>query len=74
VPRPPIVINQQTIQPMTAHKFLGIILDQELRFKEQATHAIEKGTKYVLASRRMTKPSRGVKMGMMKRLYGAVVI
>lgn len=49
IPRPSIMISGHTIHPSSSHKFLGVIIDQELRFKEQAASALAKGTKYMLA-------------------------
>ncbi|KAF8440932.1 hypothetical protein L210DRAFT_3326110, partial [Boletus edulis BED1] len=74
VPRPSIVINGHRIEPSPSYKFLGIIIDHELRFKQHAAYAISKGTKYVLASRRMTRVSRGIKARMTKRLYEGVAL
>ena len=71
---PPITIQGHHIQPFKSVKFLGVIIDNELRFKEHAAHAIAKGTKYVLACSRMTKVSKGVWGTVMKRLYEAVAI
>ncbi|KAF8424398.1 hypothetical protein L210DRAFT_3359087, partial [Boletus edulis BED1] len=56
------------------YKFLGVIIDEELRYKEHAAYAIAKGTKYVLACGRMSRTSRGIRSRMMKRLYEAVAI
>jgi len=32
---------------VATHKFLGVILDQELRWKEHVQYALQKGTKWV---------------------------
>ena len=39
IARPPVTINGQEIKASQSLKFLGVILDQELRFKAQADHA-----------------------------------
>ena len=74
VPRPGITVRGHCIEPQRLSKFLGIIIDEELHFKDHAAYAIAKGTKYVLASRRMSRTTKGVKGRMMKRLYEAVAI
>ena len=73
-PRPPITIQGHHIEPSKAVKFLGIIIDDKLQFKEHAAYTIAKGTKYVLACNRMTKVSKGVRGTVMKRLYEAVAV
>jgi hypothetical protein len=45
--RPPIKIGQHIVKPTTTHKFLGLIMDQELRFKEHANYALKKGEAYI---------------------------
>ncbi|KAG1787235.1 uncharacterized protein HD556DRAFT_1247207, partial [Suillus plorans] len=73
-PRTPITIRGHRIEPSPSHKFLGVIIDQELRFKEHAAYALAKGTKYVQACGRMTRPAKGIGGKMMKKLYEGVVI
>ena len=46
--RPPFITQNTTITPTKAHKFLGIIIDQELRWREQVSYALGKGTQYTL--------------------------
>src|SRR3979490_3092784 len=45
--RPSVVIGQHTIRPTTSHKCLGVILDQELRFREHANYALNKREKHI---------------------------
>ena len=49
-----------TVAPTTMHKFLGVVIDQELRFREHANYVLAKGTKLVRQYRRLTKPGKGV--------------
>ncbi|KIM55134.1 hypothetical protein SCLCIDRAFT_56683, partial [Scleroderma citrinum Foug A] len=72
--RVPIRIAGKLIKPVPSHKFLGIIIDEQLRFKEQLAATAAKGTKYTLACRRLAKPSLGIKQRYMKRLYDSVVV
>jgi hypothetical protein len=72
--RPPITINNTVINPTPSCKFLGVIIDQELRFNAHAAYAIGKGTKYVLACKRLTKPSKGIRAQMMMKIYKGVAI
>ncbi|KAG2108905.1 uncharacterized protein F5147DRAFT_525901, partial [Suillus discolor] len=57
-----------------SHKFLGVIIDQELRFKEHADYALAKGTKYTLACNRMIRPTKELRGKWMRRLYQGVII
>ena len=70
-----IKIGQFTIWPASSHKFLGLIMDQELRFKEQAAHALSKGTKWVTQFRRTAKVAKGMKGEFMRAmLYGVALL
>lgn len=73
-PREPITMRGQRIIPTPSHKFLGVIIDHELRFKEHATYALAKGTKYVLACGRMARPTKGIRGRLMRKLYEGVVV
>jgi hypothetical protein len=73
-PRPAISINGHSIEASKSCKFLGVFIDEELLFKIHVAYAITKGTKYVLACKRLTKVSRRVKTRMIKKLYKAVAI
>ena len=72
--RVPITIAGRVTKPVKSHKFLGIIIDEELRFKEQLASAVAKGTKYALACRRLAKPSLGIKNKYTRLLFNSVVI
>jgi len=49
-------------------------MDQELRFKEQAAHALAKGTKWVTQLRRMAKIAKGMRGEFMRAmLYGVAI-
>ena len=62
------------IKPSTSHKFLGVQLDQELRWKRQADYALGKASKWMLAFRRLARMASGVNLRLMWRLYHAVTI
>ncbi|KAG1824556.1 uncharacterized protein BJ212DRAFT_1260835, partial [Suillus subaureus] len=72
--RPSITIGNHTINPSHSHKFLGIIIDKELRFKEHATYALAKGTKYMMTCQRMIRTTKGMKGRWMRKLYRGVII
>jgi len=70
----PVTIDSRITKPVKSHKFLGIIIDEELRFKEQLANAVAKGTKYTLACCRLAKPSLGVKSRFNCLLFNSIVI
>lgn len=72
--RPSIEINGVEIQPSQHHKFLGVIMDEELRFTAHGNYALQKGSKWVSHFRRLTKLTKGKSMKHMRRFYLAVAI
>jgi ribonuclease HI len=77
IKQPPLTIkldDQHHIITAPTQKYLGVIIDSELRFKEHAAFAIGKGTKWANQFRRLTKVAKGVKGGLARRVYyGAAV-
>ena len=71
--RPTLTIRNTQIKPAEHHRFLGLIVDQELTWKKHAGHAIAKGTEYVLQLRRLSRAAGGVPANLMRKLftYGA---
>ena len=74
VPRPSLRLGGHTIHPSPSHTFLGVILDQELRFKEHANHALAKGMNWVSQIRRLAKTNRGIGGTFSRRLYLGVAV
>jgi len=72
--REPLCLLQIEIQPLESTRYLGVIFDQSLDWKEQHAHAIGKGTKWALQIRRITRPMWGLTPGNARRLYISVVI
>ena len=58
--RHPITLHGMEIPVVMAHKFLGVIINQELRWKEHINYTLQKGTKWVAQYHRLAKPTRGV--------------
>jgi hypothetical protein len=74
VARPDFLYEGVTIKPAAAHKFLGVFMDEELRWNVQAEKAIAKAAKWTLLFHRLAKPSTGVRAKLMRQLYHAVAI
>jgi len=72
--RPPLVVRGATINPSPTHKFLGAILDQELRWREHTAYAIAKGARYAILLRRLSRTAQGVPTKLIRQLYQTVVI
>ncbi|KAG2066814.1 hypothetical protein BDR04DRAFT_1167518 [Suillus decipiens] len=69
-----MTIQGSTIQPSPTHHFLGVILDQELRWKAQVDNAIMRGTAYVLQLHHLSSAAKGIPLQLMHQLYQAVAV
>jgi hypothetical protein len=72
--RPNMNIQGSIIQPSFTHRFLGVILDQELRWTAQVDNAIAKGTAYVCQLRRLSTTAKGIPLQLMRQLYQATAV
>ena len=72
--RPELVLESQVIQEVDSYKYLGVQIDFQLRWKEQAQRATANATKWILQYRRLTRPSTGVRSKLMRQLYLAVAL
>lgn len=70
----PININGQSIAASDSAKYLGIVVDRKLKWKEHVEAAIAKGTKAVLAVARLTRPTFGMPHRFVRQLFRSVVI
>ena len=62
------------VTPSPTHKLLGLILDQELHFKQHIAHAIAKGTSWTLQLQRLAKSTQGLSYHNMYCLYQSIAI
>jgi hypothetical protein len=62
------------VKPSALQKLLGVILDQEMRFKEHATHALAKGTDWVMQFCRLSKPSAGMPARFARQLFNGIAV
>lgn len=72
--RPSARINGMEIKATTFHKFLGILIDDELRFNYQTDFTLKKGTQWVSQFKRLAKPTKGVAWKHMRRYYLTVAV
>jgi ribonuclease HI len=69
-----LVTPTHTIPVSESAKYLGLIMDRQLRWKEQVEQAIKKGTKAVMAINRLTRPTFGLPHQFVRQLYRSVVV
>ncbi|PPQ77570.1 hypothetical protein CVT24_005191, partial [Panaeolus cyanescens] len=69
LPRPELKLRGLTIKPSRQAKFLGLILDQELRWKEQNTRVITKAAYWTAQLQRLAKHKAGVNHKNLRRLF-----
>ena len=72
--RMPLELPNCTIKPSESTKYLGIMLDQGLKWKEQEAYVVGKGTKWAAQIRRIARPSWGLTPRSAKKLYIGVAI
>src|ERR1700678_68322 len=60
------------VKTSSSHKFLGVILDDELRFKHHTDYALAKGTEWEARIRSIAKMAKGAKGKFIRRLYYTV--
>jgi hypothetical protein len=72
--RPKLVLDGQEVNEVDCFKYLGIQIDAQLRWKEQAQRATANATKWILQYRRLTRPSTGVGSKLMRQLYLSVAL
>jgi hypothetical protein len=68
-----ITINGITIRPSDEVKYLGIVFDQELRFKSHLQHIIKKGANVAMALSSIAKSAWRAPYRYIRQLFQAVV-
>src|ERR1700690_401986 len=72
--RPDLSLRGRVIKALPCVTFLGVKIDQELRWKEQGAKAIAKGQDWVAKMGRLARVSRGVATRYLRRLYISVAV
>jgi len=72
--RPDMVLRRVTIKSTGTHKFLSLMLDNELRWKAQETYATAKGANYTLLLQRLSSTTWGVPAKLVRQLYQSVAV
>ncbi|CDO74895.1 hypothetical protein BN946_scf184988.g2 [Trametes cinnabarina] len=72
---PPLTLSDGTVvHPSDHHRFLGVLMDQGLRFKQHVASVYAKGSRLVAQVRRLATARNGLALPIVRRLYLAVVI
>ena len=72
--RPDLTLHDGTIKLAQQHEFLGVIVTNTLSWSVQITHAIAKGTAYILQLKRLSSVANGIPLSLMCQLYRAVAV
>ncbi|KAF9037473.1 hypothetical protein BJ165DRAFT_1353400 [Panaeolus papilionaceus] len=72
--RPPLKLREHTIHPTPHAKFLGLIIDQELRWKKQNASVIAKTAEWISKFNRIARQKGGVAYRNIRRLFDAVAM
>jgi hypothetical protein len=68
-----IEITGTTIKPSNDARYLGVIFDKKLQFKEYTQYAVKKGTKFTLAISSAAKAIWGAEFKYTRQLFTAVI-
>jgi hypothetical protein len=73
-PRPTLTLPNIMIMPTKSTKYLGVILDQGLNWKEQTAYIVGKGSTWSTQIRRVVRPSWGLTPRAARRIYIGVAL
>jgi len=74
ISRPDLVLRGNVVKQVQSYKYLGIWIDQELRWGEQAKQTIAKSTAWTMLFRCLSRQNKGISPKLMQRLYKSVAI
>jgi hypothetical protein len=75
IKQPPMRIkfdDDHEVTTVTTHKFLGVLLDDELRFQKHTAYAIVKGEQWVSEVKKLSKVIRGMHGTFTGRLFYSI--
>ena len=73
-PRPPLTLQNITIEPTQSAKYLGIVLDQNLKWTQQLASVRGKGSKWAVQIKRLTRPTWGLTPNGARKLFVGVAL
>jgi ribonuclease HI len=72
--RPHLILPDCTVKPTESTKYLGVILDQSLKWNEQLAYVAGKGSTWAAQIRRVTRPTWGLTPRSARKLYVGVAL
>jgi len=69
VQRRPICLKEVKVLVVGMYKFLGVMLDQELQWKEHCQYVMQKGVKWVMQYQRLTRVMKGASAKYMRWFF-----
>jgi ribonuclease HI len=72
--RSPLILPEIMIEPTQSTKYLGIVLDQNLKWGPQLAHVHGKGSKWAMQIRRLTRPTWGLTPKGARKLYVSMAL
>ncbi|KAF5370505.1 hypothetical protein D9615_010347 [Tricholomella constricta] len=73
-PRQALILGDHRIESKASAKFLGVIVDNTLRWKEQCAAALAKGHDWMIQFGRLARVTQGVSAPHVRQLYIAIAI
>ena len=70
----PLTLEHGMVKPSASTKYLGVLINENLNWKAQNTHALGKGMKWVMQIKRIARPTWGIMPQHAKRLYQSMAI
>ena len=71
---PTLDLNTGSVQPSCTAKFLGVLMDNRLKFKAHAEYALAKGTKWIQQFTHLACPKCGLKAKHVSTLYHQMLL
>lgn len=71
---PALTLGNHTVKPADHHRFLGVLIDHKLRFRQHVSFALAKASAWVAMIRRLGRMQHGLQMSVVRRLYLAVAV
>jgi hypothetical protein len=71
---PTLTLQGTEIKVAEAYKYLGVLIDPELQWREQEEQAATRGSQFVGLFKRLSKTKSGMDIGLMRQLYLTVAI
>ena len=69
-----MMLQGMVISPKTSHKFLGVLLDQDLRWHQQADYTLGKASKWIMTYQRLARVAGSINPCLMRQLFTAVTV